>query len=91
MQPESRIIPTALLFSLKVIPPSKRPPRKKAKAQRPLHDASTVPLACGAVLMIVFLLAFAYGVFLFRLAHARAPVKKTGMQRSANDTGADRG
>ncbi|KAL3211893.1 hypothetical protein MRX96_036196 [Rhipicephalus microplus] len=64
---------------------------EKAKAQRPSHDASTVPLACGAVLMIVFLVAFAYGVFLFRLAHASAPVKKTGMQRSANDTGADRG
>ncbi|KAL3237954.1 hypothetical protein MRX96_048143, partial [Rhipicephalus microplus] len=71
-------------------PAIKETSSEKAKAQRPSHDASTVPLACGAVLMIVFLLAFAYGVFLSHLAHAPAPVKKTGMQRSANDTGADR-
>ncbi|KAH8030579.1 hypothetical protein HPB51_010356 [Rhipicephalus microplus] len=76
---------------LRVILAIKETTSEKAKAQRPSHGASTVPLACGAVLMIVFLLAFAYGVFLFRLAHAPAPVKKIGMQRSANDTGADRG
>ncbi|XP_037525742.1 uncharacterized protein LOC119402715 [Rhipicephalus sanguineus] len=61
---------------------------EKAKAQRPSHSA--VPLSCVAVLTIVFLLAFAYGVFLFRLAHIPGPDKKTGVHRSANDTGADR-
>ncbi|KAL1441886.1 hypothetical protein MTO96_008202 [Rhipicephalus appendiculatus] len=59
---------------------------EKAKAQRPSHGASTVQLACVAVLTIVVLLAFAYGVFLFRLAHAPAPDKKIGVPRSGNDT-----
>ncbi|XP_037581700.1 uncharacterized protein LOC119464900 [Dermacentor silvarum] len=64
---------------------------EEAKARRSSNGASAASLACVAVLMVAFLAAIAYGIFLFRLGHIPAPVKKTGAHRSANDTGADRG
>ncbi|XP_054917038.1 uncharacterized protein [Dermacentor andersoni] len=63
----------------------------EAKARRSSYGASAASLVCLAVLMVVFLAAIAYGVFLFRLGHIPAPEKKAGAHRSANDTGAGRG
>ncbi|XP_065295158.1 uncharacterized protein [Dermacentor albipictus] len=63
----------------------------EAKARRPWYGASAASLACVVVLMVAFLAAVAYGVFLFRLGHIPAPEKKAGAHRSANDTGAGRG
>lgn len=64
---------------------------EEAKARRSSNGASAASLACVAVLMVAFLAAIAYGIFLFHLGHIPAPGKKTGAHRSANDTGADRG
>ncbi|XP_037524773.1 uncharacterized protein LOC119401851 [Rhipicephalus sanguineus] len=62
-----------------------------AKARRPSFGASVASLACPVILMIAFLAAVAYGVFLFRLDHIPAPEKKMRAHRSSNGTGADRG
>ncbi|KAL1441888.1 hypothetical protein MTO96_008204 [Rhipicephalus appendiculatus] len=62
-----------------------------ARARRASFGASVASLACAAILMVAFLAAVAYGVFLFRLDHIPAPEKRMRSHRSSNGTGADLG
>ncbi|KAL3237957.1 hypothetical protein MRX96_048145 [Rhipicephalus microplus] len=64
---------------------------KEAKPRWPSFGAAVASLACVILMIIAFLAAVAYGIFLFHLDRIPAPERNMRAHRSSNDTGADRG
>ncbi|XP_077492342.1 uncharacterized protein LOC144103518 [Amblyomma americanum] len=63
------------------------PPAERSSS----HGASARSLVWVTTLVVAFIAAFAYAVFLFRLNSIPAPERKTGAPRSTNDTGSNSG